>query len=168
MIEEPLIYLVVERIKHINSSGMNSEETDYQLNVLDYVLFDTKKSMGNHYYIESINQLTHSYLHLDPNDYQNIGIEANAWFLQLIHDYILELHNVSSYLEDKLVDLYVALEHPYCRYQLILVYLKMLDLQPEFKSDDFVNKVVQKIKTLEDLPLQDIKHEIGIIFADLR
>ena len=44
MINNPLFYLIVERIKQLNSPGILLEETDLQLNLLEHVLFHEDKS----------------------------------------------------------------------------------------------------------------------------
>lgn len=148
MIHDPLIYLIVERIKHLSSSGINLEEIDCQLNILDQVLFSTNDTDNDYYrcskseYTNYIHRLTNSYLHLDQEDYQSIGIEANIWFFELFYDYIDRRNNLSVNSEsiDRLAYLYVILDHPYCRYLVMMICLSLSENQV-FSLDDVKNKI---------------------------
>lgn len=149
MIDDPLIYLIVERIKHLSSSGINLEGIDCQLNILDQVLFsenDTENGYYRHSKSEHTNyiyRLTDSYLYLDQEDYQSIGIEANIWFLNLISDNVVGGNTdlISSENMDKLANLYVVLEHPYCRYLVMTIYSNLSVRNRNLKLNDFVDNI---------------------------
>lgn len=148
MIEDPLIYLIIEKIKQLNNSRMNFEEIDCELNLLDYVLFRKNQEhidnceRNNYTYI-----LTNSYLHLNQEDYQSIGIEANVWFLELIHDYMVGKNNllINSENISRLAHLYVILEHPYCRYLIIMICSSLSDIH-DFRLDNFKDKIWSSYK----------------------
>lgn len=150
MIDEPLIYLVVERIKQLNSSGISVEEIDCQLNLLDYVLFNTNKSKNKSKleYIDYEIQLIKSYLRLDREDYLDIGIESNVWFLKLINDHINEEKNnlINSENINRLSYLYVKLEHPYCRYLLMMIYSSLSKMNRELNFHYFINNIMTQYK----------------------
>jgi len=142
MIEDPLIYLVVERIKQLSNSGMNLEETDFQLNLLDYILYNKEKSNRNNYdYHNYINQLANSYLYLDKEDYQMIGTEANVWFLKLIHDRITKEENDFMNSKNRLARLYLILEHPYCRYLIMMIYSNLSDGNSNHICTEFIEYI---------------------------
>ena len=182
MIDDPLFYLLVERIKQLNSPGMLLEETDLQLALLDYVLFHKNKSKRekNYEYTEYENPLIKSYLYLEKEDYQDIGIEANVWFLILIHDHITENKNdlMNSDSINRLAYLYVTLEHPNCRYLLMMIYSNLADMKSDLKFNDFISKIWtykrQSIDKHQESPdeyigtdIEIFKEEIETILKDI-
>jgi hypothetical protein len=189
MIDDPMIYLVVERIKQLSNSGMDFEEIDCQLNILHYILFDTNKSTGENNGYAGVYRLLNSYLHLEPEDYQSMGIEANIWFFELIYDHIArrnsdlaDYKNISRLLTEHkninhLASLYVILEHPYCRYLVMMIYSNLLhenrNLMP---LDNFIDKILDKHfeshdeffnKEDESLERDLIKKDIEAILEDI-
>ena len=184
MINNPLFYLIVERIKQLNSPGILLEETDLQLNLLDHVLFHKDKSKGeiNYKYTDYENQLIESYLYLDKEDYQAIGIEANVWFLKLIHDHITKEKNdlMNSESITRFAYLYVTLEHPYCRYLLMMIYSNLSDMNCDLKFNDFINKIwthyksqnidehLESHKEYVDEDEEIFKNEIETILEDIK
>lgn len=172
MIEDPLIYLVVERIKQLSSSGMDLEETDFQLNLLDYILFNENKSNRNNYDVNYITQLTASYLSLNEEDYQMIGIEANVWFLELIYDHITGNENnfINSESINRLACPYVILEHPYCRYLIMMIYSKLSDKNPNINFDDFREEMRKHYNNLNEYVYEEryiLEEGIETILEDI-
>lgn len=184
MIDDPLFYLLVEQIRKLNSPGVLPEETDSQLALLDYILFHKDKSEGkiNYKYNNYENQLIKSYLYLEKEDYQAIGNEVNVWFLNLIHDYTSEENNdsLNSDSINRLAYLYVTLEHPYCRYLLMMIYSNLSNMNRDLKLNDFIYKIGTHYKSqsidkhLEspeeyiDKEIEIFKDEIETILEDIK
>lgn len=144
MIDDPFFYLVVEKIKQLSNSETDLEDLDCQLNSLDYVLFNKTKSTRNSYdYDNYLHRLINCYLNLTQEDYHSIGIEANIWFFNLIFDNVIgrdtDLLNLKHI--GKLANLYVTLEHPYCKYLVVTIYSNLPVGNRNLKLDDFVDNV---------------------------
>ena len=181
MINDPLFYLLVERIRQLNSPGVLPEEFDLQLALLDNVLFhrDESEREINYRYTNYENQLIKSYLYLEKEDHQAIGFEANVWFLNLIHDYTTKENNdsLNSDSVNQLAYLYVTLEHPYCRYLLMMIYSNLSDMNRDLKTNDFIDKIWTHYQSIDkhlevseeyiDKEMKIFKDEIETILEDI-
>ena len=179
MIEDQLIYLLVERLKQLKSPGMSLEDADLGLNLLDNVLFHRlkKEQEPNYKQTKYETLLTRSYLKLDEEDYQAIGIEANIWFLELINDQTTEenIYQIISENIDRFPFLYATLEHPYCRYLLMMIYsnsnLSKRIPHFDFPHFDFIDKILEHYQSqgekFSPKEKEDLVEEIITILEDV-
>jgi hypothetical protein len=152
MIDDPLFYLVVEKIKQLSNSETDLEDLDCQLNSLDYVLFDKTKSTRNSYDHDNyLHRLINCYLNFTQEDYHNIGIEANIWFFNLISDIVIgrDTDLLNSKNIGKLANLYVTFEHPYCKYLVMTIYSNLSVRNRDLRLDDFVDNIWRCYKNLK-------------------
>ena len=168
MISDPLLYLVIERIKQLKSPSVPLEEFDSELSLLDNILFQRYITEDMNYEpIDYKNRLIESYFALDKIDYQTMGIDSNVWFLELANDIIKDYSNlIKPDNIDRLAYLYVLLEHPYCRYLIFMIYSELTDIDSRFLISDFIDAILAYFENMLPHQERDNRYQQALFVED--